>query len=490
MENSRLVRLLKRLRPGEMKRFMSFLESPYFNRNERILQLGELLRDCYPLFQGELIRKSYLLKTLFGRVEATDEAQFHNLNSQMLRLLEQFMGQQAFEQDSDTQTLYLLRSLANRDETDHFNRVYQKHKKTDYAATNINAYLSHYLIENQAVALFQRQRKRNLNQDIDQLLINLGEELDVYFLISRLKLACEIQNRGNILQSDVDQSRVVMLAQQLVRLTELYPDVPMVAGYASIFQMLQGEAGETHFQNLVVLLEEKAADIPANERKAMYTFAQNYCIRQINQGKSVFLGKLFNLYQKLLEEGLLIESDGFLAHWNYKNITTLGLRQEAFDWVEDFLEKYRSKLQPEIRENAYNYNLASFYYETKDFTAAKRLIRQVEFTDVYYHLSAKSILLKIYFEIEDEDALLYHIQAFQVFLRRNKHISKSHYTIHHNLVRFAKQAARLRGRRGFISNEEFQRRSDALTQKIRESEGVANARWLLRMIQQMNPVLA
>ena len=137
----------------------------------------------------------------------------------------------------------------------------------------------------------------------------------------------------------------------------------------------------------------------------MYNSAQNYGIRQINAGNTTFLAELFNNYKTLLQTGLIYDG-AFLTQADYRNTITAGLRMKEYAWVEAFIHGQKQHLDPRHRNNTFSYNLANFYYQTGAPARAKRLLQSVEFTDVFYGLNARAILVQVYYEDEDDDALL------------------------------------------------------------------------------------
>ena len=52
------------------------------------------------------------------------------------------------------------------------------------------------------------------------------------------------------------------------------------------------------------------------------------------------------------------------------------------------------------------------------------MLLKVEFNDVYYHLDSKSLLMKVYFELDEYDAFSSLVDAFKIYLRRNQTISE------------------------------------------------------------------
>ena len=171
--------------------------------------------------------------------------------------------------------------------------------------------------------------------------------------------------------------------------------------------------------------------------------AQNYGIRQINAGNTAFLAELFNNYKTLLQTGLIYDG-AFLTQADYRNTITAGLRMKEYAWVEAFIHGQKQHLDPRHRNNTFSYNLANFYYQTGAPARAKRLLQSVEFTDVFYGLNARAILVQVYYEDEDDDALLDLLRAFKAYLERHRKALNYQYELYNNLIRAAKKLQRLR----------------------------------------------
>src|SRR5690606_12553717 len=124
---------------------------------------------------------------------------------------------------------------------------------------------------------------------------------------------------------------------------------------------------------------------------------------------------------------------------NYKNIVTLGIRLKEFDWTDRFIEKYKETLAPQFRQNAYTYNLASYYVGKKEYKSALKLLQKVEFVDVFYHLDAKAMMLRMYYELDDTEALESLMQTFKAYLNRNKLISNYQNEVYLNLIKYTQK---------------------------------------------------
>lgn len=103
----------------------------------------------------------------------------------------------------------------------------------------------------------------------------------------------------------------------------------------------------------------------------------------------------------------------------------LSLRLQHYTWIESFIQEYAPKLPGSFRENALHYNLAELYYYTNRFDQAQEHLNQVAFSDLNYYLGARVLLAKIFYETDEEEALLSLISSFTIFLKRNKQLSNN-----------------------------------------------------------------
>jgi tetratricopeptide (TPR) repeat protein len=164
--------------------------------------------------------------------------------------------------------------------------------------------------------------------------------------------------------------------------------------------------------------------------------------------------------------------------WDFKNFVSLGLRIKEYDWTLEMINKFNQNLPEAIKQNAYTYNLANYYYETGDYKKATKLLNSVEFTDIYYNLDSKAMLLKIYYKVEEE-SFLSLVSSFGIYLRRNKLISKDNVEIYENLIKFTKKAFLLKTKLPYERKKDYYKKVETLKEKIRQTQKVININWLL-----------
>jgi hypothetical protein len=113
-----------------------------------------------------------------------------------------------------------------------------------------------------------------------------------------------------------------------------------------------------------------------------------------------------------------------------------------------------------------------------------QLLREVEFTDIFYNLDAKTMLLKIYFELEKNEAFFSLVAAFKIYLSRNRLISEHNRKLYMNLLTFTSKLYTLKMKYIFRKANVFQVKLKQLKEKVM-TLSVANSRWLIHKTEEL-----
>lgn len=466
MKGDKITGLIRALEPAEIPLFRSRLESGRGETDKKLLSLFDGI--CPLLRKSEAgPDKREIFKTCFPGKKFNDQ-QYRYLATDMVYRLEKFIAQRAFEKDGALYAQVLKRELAARKAVKAYNahRLAFEEIKENSDRRDIpyyqHCYESEFIHLAKATAGMKRDEKSNIGEVV--------EYLDRFYLARKLQLCCEIFNVKNVLSVDY---KVFLLDEILLHLrNKSYSDTPVILVYFRILMTLLESENEEHFHQLRALLKKHESNFTLNELREMYQYVLNYCIKKINLGNISWQKTLFEIYKITIENKVLM-SEGHLSHWDYKNIVTISLRQKEYDWCRNFIVTNKAFLLSAERENAYIYNLANLYFNAGEYSRSLKLLQQVEFSDVYYQLDSKSILLKTYFEMEETESFVYHATAFKTFLQRNKLVSDYQRTIYLNLIRFSSKLLRAEGNKKKI---------DVLKKKVEENRNIADLQWLLRKI--------
>lgn len=473
MKMHKLDRILSLLNVEQLQRLQTFIASPYYNTNQRIVALGMCLTEGYlnPKSQ-KLDRERLFEKTYPG--EPYQDNKLRAMLSIVTRLVEDFLVAERIRDNQAIKQQMLLQSaqLAEDDKLfkEHLDISYQLQKESPLR--DIDYYFAHHQVEEASYNFAVKKKDKTIGQSLEDLLANL----DLYYLSKRLKYSCESLNRRNILGEEAHYSGLGLISGLIAHHEPHLPAVALI--YRQIIYLFDKdkEIDTNHFYVLIDLLAKHDALFTRNELKVMYGYAMNYCIRQINSGQSVFLQEVFNLYKTLLEKDIIFEGR-FISQWDYKNIVTTGLRLNDIEWTEGFINQYKSLLHPDARDNAYTYNYANLSYFKRDYKTTMRLLQQVEFTNDSYLLSSRSLLLKSYFELNEFDLLESQSEAFMLYLRRNKVLPDYQKQLYKNMVKYIVKLSRCKASGQAVPAK--------LHQAITTQQDVADITWLRNKLTEL-----
>ena len=109
------------------------------------------------------------------------------------------------------------------------------------------------------------------------------------------------------------------------------------------------------------------------------------------------------------------------------------------------------------------------------------MLHNVEFSDTTYHLGAKIIQIKSYYELHETDALYSLVDAFAIYLRRNKQISDYIKQANQHFLRFVKKLYQLKEQKLFSPKTAIQTQLLSLHKELQNTSPLANKDWLLAL---------
>ncbi|MCB0651956.1 MAG: hypothetical protein KDC85_11830 [Saprospiraceae bacterium] len=417
----------------------------------------------------------YVFSQLFPG-EKFEEQQLHNVMSYLKKLYFRFLSIKYIEEQDFMEPLFTIESayennqfdlLKNRGKQVEKNLKKTPHQNNDYhyAQYRLNYLLGYY------AAQYEDRTKSVLFQ-------KMLNSLDRFYIIEKLRNSCHLTANMIMLNTNYDFHFLKELMQYLQDHMEDYREDLSIIMYYTILKSLQEEDNPDHYKKLIDILSHDVSRLSSEEQSDLYSFANNYCIRQINNGDSNYQRELFQLYEQGLKTGLILDN-GILSEWNYKNITSLACSLKEFEWAENFIQTYKDKLNAPRRENAYNYNLAHLYYNKKMYSEALSVLLLVQFTDIKYHLNTTFLLLRTYFALKDTEAVLSLIETFRIYVIRNQKMTlelKRGYT---NFLKFAKQLVLLKHHASTYPKTKLREKLDGLKTKIESTNNLINRYWLL-----------
>jgi hypothetical protein len=254
-------------------------------------------------------------------------------------------------------------------------------------------------------------------------------------------MLCLLKAHGSVYQTDVQagwENEVLAYAEAR------YAGQHAVAVYLACYRMLEQPEAEEPFVRFKHYLLLHPGTFRADEMHPLYLIALNFCIRQINAGKTSYFREALDLYKAGLELGFLFEN-GHLTRYTYSNIAAVGLQTGDLEWVRFFINEYKNRLEKKDRESAFSFNLARLEYSARHYGHVLELLQHANYRDPLLNLAAKTLLLKTYFDLGETDLLHAHLDAMRNYVHR-KRVLGYHRTNYVNIIRFTEKVLRLNRR--------------------------------------------
>ncbi len=460
-----IIPLLNSLSKEEIREIRKFLLSPYYNHRQDVCDLFAFL--IKNIEKKRLIPiKEEIFKKIYGEDKPFSDHQVRLIFSFLKKLIEKYLIQKKLSENTVTQQTTLAEIYRHKNLPQHFERTLSKAEKNleKQKNRNSNYYEQMFAIEQERYlfASFQK-RTREMNLQV------VSDTSDLQYFSRKLRQACLSLSHQKMYKTEYDLG---MLPQILVFIEErnllIYP---AIAAYYYAYQLLAKEVATESFNSLLDLLLNSESYFPEEEERSLYLMGINYCIRRYNQGDKEIAAENFTLSREGLEKGYLF-TDGKLSHFTYRNIVSIALIRKEYDWLEKFIFDYKDSLDEAHKVSTFSFSLARLKYARQDYQTALSLLQKADFSEALPSLSARMLMLKIFYELEESDLLDAHLQAMTTFIRRKKSLGY-HRDNYLNTLRFVRKR---------IEIAPFEKEKLAKwNEEVLETASVAEKEWLLNL---------
>lgn len=448
----------------ELKRFMRFR---FPRLREDVYRTVDALREN----QSRRIDRENLHKRLFPKTKFNDKT-IRYLLTDVNKAIYEFFSYKQLQKQPNKQQLLLLNELTDRKCERTFSKTFNTVMTHREKAAHANA---ESLLHHSELLALKAQAELESGQRSSDAFEQSALYMDQYFVARKLQISAEKINLNYILKKDWQDPFLEVILQQIDN--GMFYDVPYIQLYRLIILGLTEPENEAAFTSLKNQVPEIIESLPESEITDLYQYLLNYCIRKINAGRLQFQDELLVVYQSALEHGALL-TNGKISQWDFKNVVTIALRTGNTEYTREFIHSYKQALPSNQRTNALAYNLANLHFSEKNYRAAISQLQKVDLDDVFYRFDARSILLKSYYELDDQDALFYHAAAFRSMLNRNRKISDQQRKLYLNLIKHTLSLSRSAGEKSKVK---------VIKKRIQEKPNVADLRWLESKIRELEP---
>ena len=467
MENSHLVAILKTFSKKEFRELRKWLQSPAHNQREDVNQLFEYFTSRSRLENDKLLKKEKVFSKVFPR-EEYDDAKIRQTMHFFLKAVEEFLIYNEQKADEVRSRITLANVYRKRNMPKAFQRTARQINDLQQAYPYRNGdYLwNEYLLQSEKYSfLIMQQRTTSAN------LQEVSDVLDLSFLSNKLRQAWLMLSHQTVNKTQYD----IGLLQEALRHVEEkgFVKEPVIAAYYYMYMAITSEDDPSFFEKLRKVIEESSQLFPNNEIRDINLGAINYCIKRANTGGETYIREAFELFRSGFENRTLMQN-GQISRYSFRNAVTAGLKLKEYEWVDSFIHNYKQYLDKKYRESFFLHSLARLNFERKNYDQAMRLLVQTDFDDMLINLNAKTMLFKMYYELEEINALESLLESMRAYVQR-KEVMGYHKNNFQNIVRYTKKLVRV--------TPYNEKQKDKLRQEILEANPLTEREWLLEQLE-------
>jgi len=465
-KNSKIEELYGSLSKQDREGISAFLSCTLFNQSDIVMAIHLYLVEH--LANRKELDKMDLYNTVFNKKEKYSDVKLRVFLSKLVKLIEKYIVVKKIDQfplaELNILNKYYSLNHLSKNRTVFF---------TNKPEHNFDSY-EDYLMYEYAYAM----RKLDLiyneySHDSDKKREHFENALLAQKKLSffqTLKTQCDFLSFTQKYKSDKDSSYEDFIVNQLIESRD--DQDPVIRAYICVYQIAK-ENNQQLFSELKDIVLNHNIPFESNY-KALLSHSENFCIRFINSGKSEYLEQLFEIYNCEIQ---FFKLPGDLHSNNFRNIVYTALQLKQIEWAENFVENYYSMVSLIDQENSYNFNYARIYFEKGDYKSAMRQLLKVTYEDSFYASSGRILLIKCYYQLNDEMPLMSCCMSLAQFLNRSKDFTKQRVENNLHFIKYVKilQKHRLENDRNYFNK---------LYAKVKEST-VVEKEWLLKKIEDL-----
>jgi hypothetical protein len=432
--NPLLYKLVRQLTKQELRQLKKYLRSPFVTHREDISSMFNCLSGY--LYKGKNLPTK---EELFAQTYINDEydgARLRSTMSELHTLIEQYIVWMKTSEYPVKSRLSLAAFYRQRNLGKHFRRTMRGlehvHKKQPLRNPDYFQNELQFQIEN---ALFETANKRTKDLNLQAI----DNTMDVLYLTQKLRHVCTLLSHRAVYQAEYQFGLLPTWIDILE--DSHFLKIPAIALYYYCYRFLTEAYSQVYFKKFRDELSAYSQHFPQEELRDLYRAAINFCIRKLNEGDMEYTREGWELYQEGIREGYFFENNQ-LSRFTFDNIVGFGLRLKEFEAVKEFINTHNLYLDANYQESTMLFNLARLEYEQKNYDKALQLLHSSNPKDLVNQLITKTLVLKLYMELEEFDLLDHHLNNFRNFTRRRE-LSDYHRENFRNIINFTRKIAAL-----------------------------------------------
>lgn len=448
MKKNKIYTVLSQLNDKEIKEFGLFIQSPFFNKNQTLVDLYKYISKYHPTFSHKLLDEVQIIEYLNLR-QSNAHSALAKLYTQLFKLFELYIPvSQISEFDKDVQMLrFYFSKRINNLFSNKWTNTAKKRNKIEVRGPEY--YYEDYRLQ----ALYADYiSTREEKSEGDGNLIKRAKTLDKYYFINKLINACLMKNRQRSAKVDFEYSLLEEVRNQ-VKDQDFLKDSSFALWYKTLYLIENPDDKETYDEIKSLLLADHSK-VAEHEVRNLYVYLINTTRHLFGQTDNYF-SELFTIHKNQYESGYL-HYENYIDANDLINFVSISSRIGEFEYIEKFLEDNRNSIAPEYQEKEDVYELAQaiIAYYKKDYEKLLDLLNEIKCVNIYRKLRERRLRLVAYYEAELNGLFDDLINSTRKYLSVNKeNIPDFHLQVNKDFINVAQNLTKItKGANGKIKS--------------------------------------
>jgi hypothetical protein len=483
MKDSKLIEILTTFSKEELRSFEKFIRSPYFTTGRDVTGLLSYLKKYYPQFEPAKMDRRNIFAALFPE-EKYNEKKLKNINFDLTKLAEQFLIIESVKSDEIECQKRLTTQFKERDKEKLFlNNLNSLEKKLGKILIDDNYF------EYQK-KFYQLKEEYYLGKNMFEEAIKMREKITEYFILSFLveffKYLTEKDTINTIYGTHfknilfdsicecIDFEKLLLLLKR-----ENYSQLWVIEMSYFAYKFNVNQNDEESYKKYKKLYYNNTDKFSRAERFGIFRNLIFFCNINSIRKKRQYKLEEFEIYKEMLTQNSFSPSEKEYLHIGlYRNIMHCAISLKEYKWLENFARQYTPMVKPELRDNLKYLVHAKLDFQQGRFDDALENVSKIRYDVFIYKLDVRSLMLKIYYELDLFDSAFSMIDSFKHFLYENNELGKSlkrqygNFVSVYNKLLMAKES-------GKIEN------LDILLQEIDSADEIESRLWLQRKVNEL-----
>lgn len=444
--------------------------------------LVSVLSKYHPGFESDELTKQFLYKKLYPGKNFKDSV-VNTLLSGLNQLCEEFFVYQDFR-ENPKRDLRLLRQYSKRGNKDRSEKLSVKlEKNLGKPAVSVKEFFGRLDIIDSLDFYYSSYEKRNLR---NQHLLKSLRCLEYYFIIQSSIFKKELITNSFYTENKIDESLPLKILNEINsdKIIEIIEEEdPENSVFLSIYSLIAKTLGDTYddknYDKLRELIILNLKKFEFQSVKYLLLNLQVICTMRLNEGRKEYEKELYEISKLLIDGKYYEKDDNWFRASHFRTIVKLGISMNDIEYIEQFIQIYSKKLEPNLRMPLKNFAYAYICFAKKMYKEALNYLNKANLENTIFRIDLRRLTAKIYYETDSTENLHSFLDAFSHYLKSIRTIDHVIISRNKNFIRYLKK---------IVKFKESDADSFELTnlQNSLIKENVSETNWLLLKLSEIN----